>query len=102
MGNYLITCSGVQVSAESIVCLLSLLLRELTFGYIAEGVLRLAHRRANQSKTIIMKTIYVTVTVGNVTYGANVNTVTWQVDSAAPDSIHDLLREKAQRLTEEG
>ena len=42
-----------------------------------------------------MKTVYVTVTVGNVTYGANVNTVTGQVDSAAPDSIHDLLREKA-------
>jgi hypothetical protein len=42
-------------------------------------------------------TIYVTVTIDNVTYGANVNTVTGQVDSAAPDSIHDLLREKAKR-----
>lgn len=49
-----------------------------------------------------MTTIYVTVTIDNCTYGANVNTVTGQVDSAAPDSIHDLLREKAQsKLTEE-
>lgn len=46
-------------------------------------------------------TIYVTVTIDNVTYGANVNLTTGHVDSAAPDSIHDLLREKAQRLTEE-
>jgi len=83
--------------------LLSLVNSELTFCYIAEGVTRLSHRGANQHKiTNIMKTVYVTVTIDNCTYGANVNTVTGQVDSAAPDSIHDLLREKAQsRLTEE-
>lgn len=43
-----------------------------------------------------MNTVYVTITIDNVTYGANVNTVTGHVDSAAPDSIHELLREKAQ------
>jgi hypothetical protein len=77
---------------------------ELTFSYTAEGVTRLSHKGTNQSKqnTMNTNTIYVTVTIDSITYGALVNTVTGQVDSAAPDSIHDLLREKAQsRLTEE-